>query len=124
VRVLLFHPEWSRSCVDCATWLYDDSGAVTKRCGVPNRRPKGAATPCHKCPKIPDGEVAVRENAIELSEKNMQAYRHYLECRAVGEFPDDPIVRRNARILRQIHDEAEQRPLYNLMAMLRMGNGR
>jgi len=122
VRVLLFHPEWSRSCNDCVAWLYGDDGRVTKRCGEPVRRPRGTPTPCHKCPKIPDGEPPVRANAVELTEQNYRAYLHYLECRAVGKFPTkDPIVRRNARILRAIHDEYEQRPLWKLFSLVSLG---
>ncbi len=125
MRVLLFHPEWSRSCNDCVTWLYDDDGNVSKRCGVPNRRPKGVPTPCFKCPKIPSGAAPPdRSNAVELTERNFAAYVHYLECRAVGQFPADPIVRRNARILRAIQDEAEQKPLHKLIALVSLGNGK
>lgn len=124
MRVLLFHPEWSRSCADCLSWLYADDGHVVKRCGEPVSRPKGAPTPCHKCPKIPFGAVPVRANAVELTEQNYRAYLHYLECRAVGKFPDDPIVRRNARILRALQDEFEQRPLWKLIALLGLGGDR
>lgn len=31
---------------------------------------------------------------------------HYLECRAIGRFPDDSWVRRNAVIVRRIEDMA------------------
>jgi len=127
VRVLLFHPEWSRTCTDCVTWVYGDDGHVTQRCGIPNRRPKGVPTPCWKCPKIPPvakGEEPQRENAVELTEANFAAYVHYLECRAVGKFPNDPIVRRNARILRAIQDEADAKPLNRLIALVSLGNGR
>ena len=116
MRVLLLHPEWSRSCADCAKWLYDESGTVTKRAGLPVVRPPNVPTPCTSCAKIPHGENPVRENAIELTERNAAAYRHYLECRAVGEWPDDPIVRRTARICRSIHDEFDKVPLYRLIA--------
>jgi hypothetical protein len=93
------------------------------RAGLPVLRPKGVATPCLSCPKIPEGIPKTRDNAIELSERNWLAYQHYLECRAVGQFPKDPIVRRNARILRAIIDEAEQRPLWKLIALLGVGHG-
>lgn len=124
--MLLFHPEWSRTCGDCVQWLYGDDGKPVMRCDEPQKRPRGAPTPCHKCPKIPEGVAKVRENAVELSEKNARAYLHFLECRAVGRFPNDPIVRRNARILRALMDEAEQKPLHRLLAMLSLGanNGR
>jgi len=117
------HPEWARTCEDCAKWIYDDDGKQVQRAGLPVVRPPGVPTPCHKCPKIPDGAEPVRSNAGELDDRGFQAYRHYLECRAVGQFPDDPIVRRNARIFRAAHDAADQKPLWRLVAMLGLGNG-
>jgi hypothetical protein len=76
-------------------------------------------TPCHKCPKIPASAPAKsREHAVELSDKNYQAWQHYLECRAVGVFPDDPIVRRNAKVLREVYDEADKLPLTRLFHLL------
>jgi hypothetical protein len=87
---------------------------------LPIARPAGVPTPCHKCARIPAGELPIRDNAIELSDRNWRAYEHFLECRAVGLWPDDPIVKRNARILREIHDEAERRPLLHLIAILGM----
>lgn len=116
------HPEWSRSCGDCVKWLYDYHGNVCTRAGKPSPRPAGTPTPCHKCPKIPAGEPPIRANAVELSERNFAAYVHYLECRAVGQFPDDPIVRRNARILRGLFDEVDKVPMYKLIAMLGLRN--
>lgn len=81
-----------------------------------------ATTPCHKCPKIPRGEKPCPANAVELSERSWQAYWHYLECKAVGQWPDDPIVRRNARIIRGVEDRAGQgrldRALNLVVAML------
>tara|TARA_R110002095_G_scaffold215335_1_gene209253 strand:+ start:96865 stop:97179 length:315 start_codon:yes stop_codon:yes gene_type:complete len=44
-----------------------------------------------------------------LSVKNMQAYIHYLECKAVGNFPDDPIVRMNARLIKSVIDQAVEK---------------
>lgn len=39
------------------------------------------------------------ESPFGLSPKNRQALAFDLECRAVGQWPDDPIVRRNARVI-------------------------
>lgn len=125
MRLLLFHPEWARSCDDCEKWLFDDSGPSAtgqrmKRFGLPVLRPKGTVTPCIRCPKIPeDAPAKVRRFAIEMSRQSRQAYVHYLECRSVGAWPTDPIVRRNARIIRLIEDEYGQRPLATLIALLR-----
>lgn len=61
--------------------------------------------PCYSCPKIPEhGDGARPGLAVELTDRNWEAYSHYLECKAVGSFPDDPIVRRNAAIIRSVED--------------------
>lgn len=72
-----------------------------------------------KCPK---GHFS---SPIELSQKNVEAYHHYLTCVAVGSFPDDEIVRRNARIIRQIVDqqkEIQQREF--MLSVLQLGASR
>lgn len=46
------------------------------------------------------------------------AYRHYLECKATGHFPDDPIVRQNAGTIRMIEDVTEANKQDVLMARL------
>lgn len=49
-----------------------------------------------------------------MTEANRLAYEHYLECRAVGEWPIgqngmiDGQVRRDAAIIRSVYDEVEQ----------------
>lgn len=121
-RILqLRHPLFAAlSCGDCKKWLYDDDGRPTMRNNyplpsVPMARPEGKPTPCYKCPKF-GGDVSPSERTPEngatrtLSEKNSQVVRHYLECRAVGQFPDDPLVRRHAMLLRSVEDaEADRR---------------
>lgn len=114
LRVLLLSPEVSsRSCSDCQTYLYHDKGAGqfgkrVERGGKAVKRPKGTPTPCAWCPKIPPGERPVPANAVELSDKSTAAYAHYLECRAVGDFPRDAIVLRNAGLIRHAEDAAER----------------
>lgn len=57
-----------------------------------------------------------------MTEQNWQAYEHYRECRAVGQFPDDPIVRRNAATIRQIEDAYDRQqisePIETLVQLL------
>lgn len=73
-------------------------------------RPPGAPPPCDRCPKVPDDAPAKHwDYAVELSQRNERVYRHYLECKAVGSFPDDPIVRRHAGIIRRVEDAAANR---------------
>ena len=45
------------------------------------------------------------ENPRSLSDSNQLAYEHYKQCRAVGQFPDDSIVRENAAIIRGVEDQ-------------------
>ena len=112
MRLLLLHPEIaSRSCADCQAYLYydrgpDDFGVRVERAGQPVKRQKGQKTPCYMCAKIPPGEEKAPSSAIELNEKNTAAYFHYLECRAVGEFPRDAIVQRNASLIRAAEDQS------------------
>lgn len=46
--------------------------------------------------------------AEELSEKNWRAWGFHQECAAVGKFPDDDIVRRNAALIKRIEDMAAE----------------
>lgn len=116
VRLVLLHPEVAgRSCGDCKQFLYHDgpnhlSGRkLLLPDGKPRPRLPNVPTPCWMCPKIPAGEAPFPHNAVEMSPKSWRAYTHYLECRAVLRFPDhDPIVRRNAMLIRMVEDEAQE----------------
>lgn len=99
----LAHPEVAtRSCDDCKIWRYDEkTGQKQTHCGQEIRRFPGEQLPCQMtdelgescCPKIsPDSDVA-------LWPENEEAYEHYLLCKAVGRFPEDSIVERNAAII-------------------------
>lgn len=120
-----FRPEFAgRSCADCKRWLYRPDGSKMVRGrpqdgGLPMLRPQGQPTPCHECPKVPsDAPERTSAHAIEPSEKSWLAYQHYLECAAVGSFPDDPIVKRNARVIRQVEQMWERQPLQTLLTLL------
>lgn len=106
MRLLLYHPEYAaRPCEDCAKWMYQEDGSRKMFRGLPMLRPQGVPTPCWKCPKIPaDAPVKARSEAVEMSEQSRAVWLHYSECRAVGQFPDDPIVRRHAGLIRRIED--------------------
>ncbi len=55
------------------------------------------------CPKgTPDKQRS-------LTAQNAEAYEHYKRCRAVGRFPEDPIVEANAATIREIEDDNERR---------------
>lgn len=108
MRLVILHPEVAyRDCTDCEAFVYDEkTGKKLERQGKPVPRPRGTKAPCrlreNGCAK------GTPENSRTLTEANWQAYQHYSECRAVGQFPDDPIVRRNAAIIREAADSAER----------------
>ena len=66
--------------------------------------------------------LELRARAVELSPENRRAWEHYLECRAVESWPEDPIVRRNAAIIRWELDWFERQwlraPVMELSAMI------
>ena len=108
MRLAILHPgiAW-RDCADCETHVYDEkTGRRMEHGGKPMKRPKGNLAPCRTrangCPK------GTPEASRALNERNQRAYQHYLECRAVNQWPDDGIVRRNASIIRQVMDACEQ----------------
>ena len=106
------------------SYIYDDAGRIRnhKRTGLPLVN-LGEMTPCHDCEKVPERvfdekgiEIPknpatvkkLRGHAVEMTPIIAKAWQHYLECRAVGSFPDDPIVRQNAALFRHVADEADK----------------
>lgn len=83
---------------------------VRDRNGQAVPRPPSSKPPCMGAINAP---VEVRErvcakispeSGIDLSPRNVEAYAHYKECRAVGQFENDPIVRQNAAIIQQLEE--------------------
>ena len=104
---MLLHPLVAyRSCEMCKAWQFDeDTGKIVQWRGGPLKRI--GKTPCESGPeKCPKGSPTAGR---ELSEKNWQAYDHYQESKAVGEFPNDAIVRRNAVIIAAVSEAAQSR---------------
>ncbi len=108
--------------------MYDDTperlsgNKSLDNAGKPIPRRSSCPTPCHMCPKMPAGVEARRKNAIELSERNLAAFAHYRESRAVGGFTAaeqaDRLVRRHAVLIREAFDELERVPLSQLAVAL------
>lgn len=129
MRLLTFHPVVaSRPCEFCRQYQHKDEvpvgelrwtfGAVrTDRSGEPIPRHKGQKTPCeidkNACPK---GHWS---NPVQLTDQNWRALVHYRECKAVGVFPDDAIVRRNAAIIRSEEDAYDRAQQEILSVLLR-----
>jgi hypothetical protein len=89
--------------------VYDEkTGEKATRLNLPVLRPPGTPTPCHSCPKIPLKAQKERRSAVEVTDRAVAVWRHYRECRAVGVFPDDPIVRWNAVACRAAEQALER----------------
>lgn len=94
-----------RDCSHCKRWWYDDeTGKVVTRGKKPLLRPLGTVTLCQTNEGCPKGTP---ENSKAFSEKNKLAWLHFLECDATGNFPDDPIVKRNAMVIRRAMKRAK-----------------
>lgn len=132
LRLLLKFPRRAtRSCDDCEKYLWEDEEIVRRpvKVGLPVLRPPGSSLPCavgdrslgtDRCPKIPlDAPAVSRRYAVGLSDQHKEALDYYHECRAIGDnFGDDPdwLVRRNAKIIRAMFDQAEQLSAVKLLA--------
>lgn len=110
--LILQHPEVAfRSCENCHRWLHDkDTGAVVmdkRGCepgdpGKPVKRPSHEPVPCHLekgCPKGRNRHPTEPDIDHSLAPYNWRAYQHYKGCKAVLQWPEDPIVRANAQII-------------------------
>lgn len=74
--------------------------------GHPLPRGRGERKPCDFQPSAcPKGSPTA---GIALNPTNERVYTHYLESKAVGSFPDDPIVRRNAAIISEVERQLDE----------------
>lgn len=125
MRLLRLYPRTAaRPCSECQQWWYDDKGELLTRGGKPVPRPATSKPPCAKCPKVPPGTERPRpEAAVELTPEHVETYRFYRECRAVNEFPSDPIVRWAAAVIRRAEDLCDgvqsQRAQLTVLSLLR-----
>ena len=120
MRLLLLHPELP-TCGDCQRFVYDptDGWRRSERGGRPTPRESGQPPPCGSCPKVPRGRTPHPAHAVELTDDNYQAWVHYQRCKAVGRFPADAIVERNAGLLRTVEEQvAREERARSVRAML------
>ena len=90
--------------------MIDDAGQQH-----PRLRPPGTSTPCATCPK--ESPTAGKE----LTEQNWLAWNFDRECKAVNSWPNDPIVRRNAAIIRDVEESLEVSKFDRIIALLSGG---
>ena len=100
VLLLLSNPRLAnRDCVECQTYWYSEAtGLPILNNGDGSKMLRDGPTPCQSevgCLK------GTPEKSNALNKANGWAWRHFRDCDAVGQFPDDPIVARNASIIRE-----------------------
>lgn len=108
VLLLKRHPEVAtRDCRLCQKWIFDEETGLRTldRDGKPEPRFFACPPPCQTDRGCPKGTP---EKSRSLNKRNEQCYQHYCECRAVGQFPDEPVVRRNAAIIREVEDRVDR----------------
>lgn len=89
------------TCAQCQQFLFDpETGEFETDDLDGSRIPRftEAVLACQTEEGCPNGTPDAPRS---LSERNFMALRHYQQCRSVGSFPDDPIVRRNASLFSQ-----------------------
>lgn len=79
-----------------------ETGKPEMRRGRPAPRPAGVGPPCRRCAKGGPDKFS------DLLPQNAMALQHYQECSATGNFPSDPIVARNASLLKQVEKEVDR----------------
>ena len=105
MKLVLLHPTLAfRDCGHCKQWQYNEqTGEVEQWRGEPLKRVGNP--PCLTTTGCPKGSPNAGR---ELSDANWLAFAHYKQCKAVGIFPDDEIVARNAVALQDILERVDQ----------------
>lgn len=75
--------------------------------------PRTCDVPCDTSMGCPKGHY---DQPKSLSERNQMAYQHYRECKAVNQFPEDYVVRRNAGLIAEVEDITDRAEQYNQMS--------
>lgn len=106
-----------RDCDHCKKYQYEENGPQAGTVKTLDGKPllRRGPPPCGQPQGCPKGTP---EQPKTLNPRNWTAYNAYLQWKAVGRFPDDPIVLRNAAIIRHVEDEVERQER-RLAAMLR-----
>ncbi|MCH9775894.1 MAG: hypothetical protein K0U90_05610 [Planctomycetes bacterium] len=100
----LFHSEVAfRDCQHCQKYLYDEEAGKV-------REHNEQLTELILPPPCRSGKCAkgTPDNPKTLSLKNQQTYQHWKECKAVGQFPNDDIVRKHAAVIQELVDQSQE----------------
>lgn len=104
-------------CNDCLKYVYDLktgrpqtvlSVVDGKEAEVKVPFPSGKGPICTRINDVRKGCPKGQPFQRELNAKNRMAFEHFSECDAVGSFPKDATVRRNAGVIRQIKQQIEE----------------
>lgn len=104
VRLALEYPLLDRrSCANCQKWWFsEDTGRIEQVEGCDSVRPPEFPVMCKTNEGCP---VGTPENSLRLTAQNRAAFDHFRQCEAVNAWPNDPIVARNALIIRRTREE-------------------
>lgn len=107
IRLAVLNPLLAaRSCADCQKWWYrEDDGTIEKEDGRKALRPVEFPPMCRTRDGCP---VGTPENSRRLTPRNVMAWQHFQRCEAIGKWPDDAIVARNALVIRRARDDAQR----------------
>lgn len=95
-----------RSCEECKRlWFSETTGLVILRNGGEPLERFGP-TMCETAEGCAKGTP---DNPKSLNKTNRWAWAHFRSCDAIGVFPDDSIVKRNAAIIRRVIKAVERR---------------
>lgn len=90
-----------RKCSDCQKFWYDEKSDKPFRTNEGRAILRTVDTPL-ACTSNDGCPVGTPEKQKRLSLKNRRALAHFQMCDAIGQFPDDPIVARNALVIRRV----------------------
>jgi hypothetical protein len=120
----------ARSCADCKRYVYNDGPGEDHsqvlrpdrhgRRTLPMARPVGQPTPCWTCPKVPAGADPVPDSAREFTPQLWRTWMHNRGCKAVGRWPDDPIVVEHAREVAEVEAAIERSRWATVEALARL----
>ena len=122
-------PKYGRDCLDCRRNNYDETTGKVKMSRVSGYTLpmlRIGSPPCHECGKTVGLEPRDRvwANATEPGPRAYRAFRFWLECRAVGEWPRDPIVRRFASACAMVEEAVRNGRSAGVLEVLGLVRGR
>lgn len=114
MRLRFEHPHLANlPCSECQLWVHDLKTGKPQLYGGQKLKQHPSGPPCVQDPgSCPKGGIG----KSDLTYQNERVVRHFEMCRAVGQFPDDDIVKRHASILGPIYDQHEERHNQDLLA--------